>query len=102
MPVYVGALGLVSARAGHADRATSLLGELEDRAHRAEYIEPFARLAIHVGLGNIAGIRRELAACIVDGTAYWNIKVYMGSFLEADSIDAEIARLNSVLRDGMR
>jgi TolB-like protein/Tfp pilus assembly protein PilF len=63
-PYYVGWLGYGLARAGRADEARRLLCELDERGSRGEFISPLARLNIHAGLGDLAGVRAALAATI--------------------------------------
>jgi serine/threonine protein kinase/tetratricopeptide (TPR) repeat protein len=96
-PVYLGQLGLAYGRAGRADDARRLLGELEDRASRGEYVIPTATLCIHVGLDDASGVRRSLEACTTDHTPVATIKIVCGTFLEAYRTDAGIARLLDTL-----
>jgi serine/threonine protein kinase/tetratricopeptide (TPR) repeat protein len=99
-PIYIGLLGLTLARAGHIDAAMRLVGELRDRADRGEYIAPFALLAIHVGLGDVASMRNTLKACIADATPYFDIRCTSGPFLDAYRNDPEISHLHNTLREG--
>jgi serine/threonine-protein kinase len=90
--VFVGALGLVYARAGRPQDASRLLCELEDRGSRGEYIPPFARLAIHVGQGDVATIRRMLSETLEESTGPASL-ILSGPFLEAFRSDPEIHRM---------
>ena len=92
-PMYLGQLGLAYGRAGRTDDARRLLSELEDRASRGEYLIPTAPLNIHAGIGDFAGVRRGLAACMDDGTPVVAFKMFCGLFLDAFRTDSEIARL---------
>jgi len=96
-PIFVAVLGLGYARAGRIEDARRLLDELEERASRGEYVPSFARLAIHVGLGDLPAIRRELAAAVDEVTPVFSIRVTSGVLLDALTDDPEIARLYQVL-----
>jgi TolB-like protein len=96
-PIFVAVLGLGYARAGRVADARRLLGELDDRASRGEYVPAFTRLAIHVGLGDLLAIRRELAAAVDEITPIFSLRATTGVLLDALSVDREIARLYSVL-----
>ncbi len=96
-PVFVCALGFALARAGRTDEAERLLGELEDRASRGEYVPVFTKLAIHVGLGDLPAIRREFAASLEEITPTFSFRVTAGVFLDAYAGDPEIARLYAEL-----
>ncbi len=92
-PFFVSMLGLVHGRAGHADAARRLLAELEERAQRGEYIPAFSRLGIHVGLGDVDGVRRTLNECMAEVTPPFSLRVTNGPFLAAYRTDPEVARL---------
>jgi serine/threonine protein kinase/Tfp pilus assembly protein PilF len=100
-PSYMGMLGLALARGGRPEETRRLIGEFEDRANRGEYITPWARLAAYVGLNDRAAIRRTLEECIADTAPYYNVKVYMGMFLDPSRTDPDIADLYARLRDGV-
>ena len=76
-----------------------LLAELDDRENRGEYVAPFGRLPIHVGLGDASEIRRLLEACIADRTAPLSLAASCGPFLEAYRTDPEINRLLDAILD---
>ena len=98
-PFFVGLLGLGYALANRHDDARRLLGELDERATRGEYVPAFARLTIQVGLGDIPAIRRELAAALEDGTPPFSLRVTSGVFLDRFADDPEIrARLDAWFR----
>ncbi len=99
-PFYVGQLGFTYARLGRVDDARRLLDELTDRASRGEYVSPASRLFVQVGLGDVAGIKQELQACLADETSLLTVKVTSGVFLHAFRADADIARLLDVLQGG--
>ena len=92
-PFFVCVLGLGLGLAGRADDARQLLAELDDRASRGEYVPPFTRLAIHVGLGDLVNIRRELAAALEVVTPPFSFRVTSGVFLDRYRSDPEVARL---------
>ena len=96
-PVFAGILGLIYARAGRRDDAARLLQEIEDRGSRGEYIPSFSKLTIHVGLGDLPGIRASLAEVIAAGNSPIPIRVIFGSHLEAFRTDPEVRRLHSEL-----
>jgi eukaryotic-like serine/threonine-protein kinase len=92
-PIFVCTLGRGYALAGRRDEAVRLLNELEDRASRGEYVPRFAPLAIHVGLHDLAAVRRELAAAFDEGTPPFSIQVTSAAFLNDFGGDPEITRL---------
>ena len=67
-PIFLGVMGMIYARAGRLADARRLAQELDERQSRGEYVVPAARLSIHLGFGDLDGIRRSLAACL-DGAA---------------------------------
>ena len=98
-PFYLGQLGLVYARIGRHGDARRLVDELEDRASRGEYISPIAPLSINVGLGDEAGIRTALAACVADSVPFPSIGLACGGLLNAyRNTDPEISRLYEALK----
>jgi len=96
-PGFVGALGLACARARRFGDASSLLRELEDRRVRGEYVPATALLSVHVGLGDLAAIRRALSQSLAESTPPFAIRAYCGPFLEAYRGDSEIQQLLSDL-----
>jgi len=92
-PFFVCVLGLGYARSGRTEDARRLLGELEDRASRGEFVPAFARLAINIGLGDVPAIRRWLAACLAESTPPYSIRATSGVFLDEFRSDPEIGRL---------
>jgi serine/threonine protein kinase/tetratricopeptide (TPR) repeat protein len=92
-PIFVAVTGLGYARAGRVEDARRLLSELDERASRGEYVPAFTRLAIHVGLGDLPAIRRELALAVDEMTPVFSIRVTAGVQLDALSGDPEITRL---------
>jgi len=92
-PIFVGVLGVGYARSGRTEDARRLLGELEDRASRGEYVPAFARLAINIGLGDVPAIRSCLAASLAESTPPYSIRVTSGVFLDEFRSDPEIGRL---------
>lgn len=93
-PIFVGLLGFGYARAGRLEDATRLLRELEDRGSRGEYIPAFAPLIIHVGQGDIPGIRETLSNVLAEAAPPLSVRVTCGHFLEAARTDPEIRRLH--------
>jgi len=96
-PIFVGILGLVYARAGRREDAMRLLGEVEDRASRGEYIPSFSKITIHVGLGDLPGLRASLAEAISAATSPVPVRVICGKYLEEFRSDPEVHRLHSEL-----
>jgi tetratricopeptide (TPR) repeat protein len=99
-PIFMSMLGIALARAGRTDDVGRLLNELADRASRGEYVVPAARLSMYVGLGDLAGIRHALEACIQDATPYNTVRSVAGPFLDAYRADPDIGRLYDQLRNG--
>ena len=93
-PIFAGILGLVYARAGRTDDANRMVGEIEDRGSRGEYIPSFSKVTVNVGLGDLAGIRASLAEAISAANSPVPIRVICGKYLEAYRIDPEIRRLH--------
>jgi TolB-like protein len=98
-PRFVGELGYLYGIAGRTDDALRLLAELEDRQGRGEFVTPLAHLLIQAGLGDLAGIRAALHACVNDRTPPLPIKVSCGQTLEAHRSDATISDLLDALYD---
>ena len=101
-PFYLGAFAFALARAGRVDDARGFLGELDERAARGEYVPAFARLHIHVGLDDVAGVRRELALAVEEVTPPFSLWVVTGVFLDAFRRDAEVARLLDAWDQGVK
>jgi serine/threonine protein kinase/tetratricopeptide (TPR) repeat protein len=96
-PVFVGTLGYVHGLTGRVDDALRLLAELDDRAERGEYVVPYARLLIHVGLGDMTAIRSDLEVCVNDRSPSLPIKFVCDRTLETYRCDPDIDRLVSAL-----
>jgi tetratricopeptide (TPR) repeat protein len=92
-PIFVGLMGMVSARAGRREDALRLVRELQDRGSRGEYVPAFALLAIHVGLGDVPEIRRTLSRALAEATPPLTLRVTAGQFLESFRSDPEINRM---------
>jgi serine/threonine-protein kinase len=92
-PFFLSVLGLGLALAGRSDDARRLLNELDERASRGEYVPPFSRLAIEVGMGDVPAIRRELKAALDEVTPPFSLRVTGGVFLDRFRDDPEIERL---------
>jgi tetratricopeptide (TPR) repeat protein len=92
-PVFLCMLGLGLGLAGRREEARRLIVELDDRASRGEYVPAFSRLGIHVGFGDLEGVRRELTACLEDVTPPFSFRVTSGIFLDEYRTDPEVARL---------
>jgi serine/threonine protein kinase/tetratricopeptide (TPR) repeat protein len=93
-PMFVCLLGLAYARAGRTEDAKRLLGELEDRGSRGEYVPAFAPLMILVGLGDVPLIRQALAAAIADSTPPLSLRANGGGLiLDEFRTDPEIDRM---------
>ena len=92
-PFFVSILGLALARGGRVAEARQLLAELDERASRGEFIPAFSRLAVHVGLGDMDGVRRELTMAVAEVTPPFSLWVSSGPYLAAFRSDPEVARL---------
>jgi serine/threonine-protein kinase len=101
-PIYIGVLGMVYGRAGRLDDARRLGLELDERQSRGEYVVPVARLSVQLGLGDVNGIRRALAACVDGGAAPFSVVATTRLLMDAYRGDPEIDRLLDVLHDGAR
>jgi serine/threonine protein kinase/tetratricopeptide (TPR) repeat protein len=99
-PFFLGAYGLGLARAGQTDRALGVLKELEERASRGEYVPAHTRLNVHVGLGDLAAVRRELAQALDEVTPPFSLWVTNGVFLDACRSDPEVDRLLDAWYEG--
>jgi hypothetical protein len=66
---------------------------VEDRAGRGEYVPAFARLAIHIGQGDLPAMRRALATALEEATPPFSLQVAGGVFLEEFRTDPEIDRM---------
>jgi serine/threonine-protein kinase len=97
--IYMGLAGLAYAKADRIGDARRLLGELDERAIRGEYIAPFGPLAINVGLGDTSEVRRLLEACVADRTPPLSIAVTSSLHLDAYRADPEINRLLNAIFD---
>jgi hypothetical protein len=75
------------------DEARGILGELDERAARGEYVAAFSRLQIHRRLDDVASVRRELARAVEEVTPPFSLWVGMGVFLDAFRRDPEVGRL---------
>ena len=92
-PTFVGILGFVYARAGRIDDAKRLLGELEDRSSRGEYVPAFAPLSISVGQGDLPAIRLWLSKAVTQAAVPFQLRLFCGPLLEAFRNDPEVDRL---------
>jgi eukaryotic-like serine/threonine-protein kinase len=101
-PIFIGAMGMVYGCAGRLADARSLAQELDDRQGRGEYIVPAARVFVHVGLGDAAGVRASLATCVDGGAAPLSVASTCRILLDRHRDDPEIDRLLDRLNDGAR
>jgi serine/threonine-protein kinase len=101
-PIYVGVLAMFYGRAGRRADAERLEHELDDRQNRGEYILPAARLSVSLGLGDLAGIRTWLAACVDGGAAPFSVVATSRLLADNYRSDPEIDRLLDRLYDGAR
>lgn len=101
-PVYIGVLGMVYGLAGRLADARRLAHELDERQGRGEYIVPVARLSLSLGLGDRAGIRAALAACVDGGAAPFSVVSTGRWLLDTYRGDPEIDGLLDRLHDGAR
>lgn len=93
-PIFLGLLGFGYGRAARAEDANRLLGELEDRRSRGEYVPAFSPLAIHLGQGDVPAIRGSLASAVKESAPPVTLRVTCGQFLEDFRSDPEIDRLH--------
>jgi len=91
-PVYLGMLGLACGRAGRAEDAHRMLGELDERASRGEYVPAFARVYIHIGLNELPAIRRTFAEAVDDMVVLF-LGYAIAQFTDEIRSDPEIQRL---------
>jgi len=70
-------MAVTSCGIGHVSvpPARGVLGELDEREARGEYVPAFSRLQIHVGLDDVAGVRRELALAVEEVTPPFSLWV---------------------------
>ena len=102
-PIYLGVLGMVYGCAGRLAEARRVDQELEERQSRGEYIVPAARLSVHLGLRDVAGVRTSLAACVDGGAAPFSVIASSRLLIDTyRSSDAEITQLLDRLLDGAR
>lgn len=101
-PIYLGVLGMVYGCAGRLADARRLVQELDERQSRGEYIVPVARLSVHLGLRDAAGVRAALAACVDGGAAPFSVIATNRWLLDTYRGDDEIDRLLDRLHDGAR
>ena len=101
-PIYLGVLGMVYACAGRLADARALLQELDERQGRGEYIVPVARLSLHLGFGDPAGVRSALEACVGSGAAPFSVVSTNRWLLDAYRSDPAIAGLLDRMHDGAR
>lgn len=101
-PIYIGVLGMVYGRAGRLAEARALGQELDERRGRGEYIVPAARLSVHLGLADAAGVRSSLELCVDGGAAPFSVVATSRLLVDAYRDDPEIAELLDRLHDGAR
>jgi serine/threonine-protein kinase len=101
-PIFVGMLGFAYAHGGRSEDAGRLLLELDERRSRGEYVIPLAQLAIFLGMGDVAAIRRALEACIADTTPVQPVRTVLGPFLDQFRHDRDIDRMLERYYDGAR
>ena len=92
-PFFVGMLGLVYARGGRVEDAQRLLSELDERSSRGEHVEPLPSLCIHIGLGDVAEIRKALRKAIEESTPPLALKLSCDEFLKPFRSDPDINRM---------
>jgi serine/threonine protein kinase len=91
-PVFLGLLGWAYARAGRIVDAQSILGELEERRSRGEYVPAFARFNLYLGLGDLSAIRTAMAQAIAERSAPLSLAL-CGLDIQKIRNDAEIDRM---------
>ena len=70
-----------------------MLGELEDRSSRGEYVPAFAPLSISVGQGDLPAIRLWLSKAVTQAAVPFQLRLFCGPLLEAFRNDPEVDRL---------
>jgi serine/threonine protein kinase/tetratricopeptide (TPR) repeat protein len=101
-PIFIGVLSMVYGFAGRLADARRLAQELDERQGRGEYIVPAARLPVHLGLKDVAGVRASLGACVDGGAAPFTVIGTSRLLIEDYRNDPEIDRLLDRLHDGAR
>jgi serine/threonine protein kinase len=68
----------------------------------SEYVVPAARLSVHLGLKDVAGVRTALAACVDGGATPFSVISTSRLLIDDYRSDPEIDRLLDRLHDGAR
>jgi hypothetical protein len=84
-------------RRDRLEEAARLLGELEVRGGRGEFVPAFAGLAIHVGRRDLPAIRTALSQVLEEATPPFTVRVTSGEFLKEFRSDPDIDRMLSEL-----
>ncbi|MGC2636493.1 MAG: protein kinase [Acidobacteriaceae bacterium] len=95
-PVFLGLLGWVYAQAGRLADAERVLGELEERSSRGEYVPAFSLFNIYMGLKDIPAMQATLARAIAERVAPLSL-VLVGLHLDEARSDPEIDRMHREL-----
>src|SRR5262249_16746406 len=77
--IFLGVLGFAYALGSRRTEAVALLDELSRRG-RTEYIDPYSRLEIQMGLGDTQAQCRELQAYIDDGRSGFGITMALFAY----------------------
>ena len=88
--IWLGALGLVYARAGRETEAREVLKELADRGPR-EYVSPLAACLVNVGLRDRDALCSSFDAYLKDGGPGFSLCLIAGPFLDEHTADPRIA-----------
>jgi tetratricopeptide (TPR) repeat protein len=93
-PFFVGILGMAYGLAGRRDDALRLLGELDERHARGEFVGPVALLSIHTALHDLAAVKRDLVSWAKSGLSTATALYCVGTYVRAaGSGDPEIGRM---------
>ncbi len=92
-PIFIGLLGAAYARARRMDDAQRLLGELEERNSRGEYVPAFSKLTIYVDLDDIPAVRQALSQAIAESTPAFDLALTSALSMDKFRQDPEINRM---------
>jgi len=99
--LFTALLAFAHGRAGREDEARTILRELEARQQK-DFVGPFSRWAVCLGLDDTDALCTWFDACIADGVTGYAFELFFGPFLDALTVDPRLAeylrRLSIVLR----
>jgi serine/threonine-protein kinase len=92
-PMFVGILGCAYHVAGRTDDGNRLLGELEERRSRGEFVPAMSFLNIYAGARDVPAVRRALAESIAERCPVFNMSLTSFPVVETLRDDPEINRM---------